>query len=54
MAKAIKKIDVEEAKTPKGYNENNPAQPEGAFKADSIDTAPKDVVKPPRKNTKDE
>lgn len=50
MAKAIKKIDEEEKKLHKGYNEKNPAQPEGAFKADSIDPKPEAVVKPPRKN----
>ena len=42
MAKINKKIStpVVDKKTHMGYNEKNPAQPQGAFKADSMETNP--------------
>ncbi len=42
MAKSIKKppMPAEKKLDHMGYNEKNPAQPEGPFKADSMETKP--------------
>lgn len=42
MSKILKKDTTTsiDKKTHMGYNEKNPLQPQGAFKADSMETAP--------------
>jgi hypothetical protein len=52
MAKLLKKEikPVIDKSTHKGYNEKNPTQPQGAFKADSMETRPKGGKNPTEKN----
>lgn len=38
QVKDLKKQTVESEEVKKGYNENNPVQPQGSFKPDSKDT----------------
>ncbi len=54
MAKASKKqiISEQDSELHKGYNEKNPTEPQGAFKAAPMEAAPKPVKKSPRKNKK--
>jgi len=54
MAKILKQQTTQETdeELHKGYNEKNPTQPEGAFKAAPMESPPKPVKKSPRKNKK--
>ena len=51
MAKINKKTStpVVDKKTHMGYNEKNPVEPQGAFKADSMETNPLPEKKPVKK-----
>ncbi len=51
MAKSKKLTDTAADKdTHKGYNEKNPTEPQGAFKANSMEQPAKNVKETPRKN----
>lgn len=52
MAKTKKSISTGEndKKTHSGYNEKNPSQPQGAFKADSMETKSNTPVIKPNKS----
>lgn len=54
MAKILKKqtVQANEPELHKGYNEKNPTEAQGAFKAAPMEAAPKPVKKSPRKNKK--
>ncbi len=54
MAKILKKDNVAamEPDLHKGYNEKNPTEPQGAFKATPMAAPAKPVKKSPRKNKK--
>lgn len=54
MAKTPKKLNTQanEPELHKGYNEKNPTEPQGAFKAAPIEAPAKPAKKFPRKNKK--
>ncbi len=54
MAKISKKQTIAgtDSELHKGYNEKNPTEPQGAFKAAPMEAPPKPVKKSPRKNKK--